>query len=179
MKKLSYTIAILLFLTASSSSELLMTRDEALERAFPGNTGYEKIDIILNDSQVEEIEELSRSKLDSKIYIFYEFADDYQTLGYAVLDTHLLRTKSETVMFVIGPDGRLINTEILAFFEPTEYMQSEKWLDIFKNKKLDSELRIDRDIPNITGATITSHAFTESVRKVLAIYQVAVKEGTN
>ena len=95
------------------------------------------------------------------------------------MDTHLLRTKSETVMYVIGNDGRLINAEILAFFEPSEYMQSEKWLRLFENKNLDNnDIRIDRDIPNITGATITSHEFTESVRKVLAIYKVAVKEGT-
>ena len=58
-------------------------------------------------------------------------------------------------------------------------MQSDKWLTLFENQKLDNELRIDREIPNITGATITSHAFTESVRKILAIFEVAVKEGTN
>ena len=163
----------------SGSTELLMTRDEALNSAFPGNNTYEKIDIFLNEEQVSRIEELSRLKLDSKIYIFYKFTNGTDTLGYAVLNTHLLRTKSETVMYVIGDDGRLINAEILAFFEPSEYMQSDKWLSIFYNRKLDNELRIDRDIPNITGATITSHAFTESVRKILAIYQVAVKEGIN
>ncbi len=156
-----------------------MTRDEALKIAFPESTSVEKIDIFLSETQAKEIEKQSRTKLNSKIYIFYKFNNVDETLGYAVLDTHLLRTKSETVMYIIGNDGRLINAEILAFFEPSEYMQSEKWLMLFENEILDDELRIDRDIQNITGATITSHAFTESVRKILAIYQVAVKEGIN
>ena len=179
MKKIFYIITIIALFTTQSSAELLMTRDQALETAFPGNNSVEKIDIFLNKNQINRIEELSRAKLDSRIYIFYKFSNGDDTLGYAVLNTHLLRTKSETVMYVIGNDGRLINAEILAFFEPSEYMQSEKWLMLFENEILDDELRIDRGIPNITGATITTHAFTKSVRKVLAIFEVAVKEGTN
>jgi len=179
MKKIFYIITIIAFLTTQSSAELFMTRDQALETAFPESESVEKIDIFLNESQASEIEKISRVKLDSKIYIFYKFSNGDGTLGYAVLNTHLLRTKSETVMYVISNDGRLINAEILAFFEPSEYMQSEKWLMLFENQILDNELRIDRDVPNITGATITSHAFTESVRKVLAIFEVAVKEGIN
>lgn len=179
MKTIFAVITIIALFTVTSSAELFMTRDEALNTAFPGDDTFEKIDIFLNDEQVNRIEELSRVRLESKIYIFYKFTYGNEILGYAVLDTHLLRTKSETVMYVIGNDGRLINAEILAFFEPSEYMQSEKWLMLFEKERLDDELRIDRDIPNITGATITSHAFTESVRKVLAVYEVAVKEGTN
>jgi len=137
------------------------------------------MDIFLNKTQVEKIEALSYSRLDSKIYIFYKFTNGNDTLGYAVINTHLLRTKSETVMYVIDNEGRLINAEILAFFEPSEYMQSDKWLELFENRNLDKNLRIDRDIPNITGATITTHAFTDSVRKVLAIFQIAVIRGKN
>jgi len=179
MKKFLYIITIIAFLTTHSSAELFMTRDQALETAFPGSESVEKIDIFLNENQTSEIEKISRAKLESKIYIFYKFSNGDDTLGYAVLNTHLLRTKSETVMYVIGNDGRLINAEILAFFEPSEYMQSEKWLMLFENEILDDELRIDRGIPNITGATLTTHAFTKSVRKVLAIFEVAIKEGTN
>ena len=41
------------------------------------------------------------------------------------------------------------------------------------------QARIDRGIPNITGANLKTHAFTKSVRKVLAIFEVAIKEGIN
>lgn len=156
-----------------------MTRDQALKSAFPEADSMERIDIFLNDSQVSEIEYLSKSELDSRIYIFYKFKVEDRTLGFAVLDTHLLRTKSETVMYVIGNEGNLIYAEILAFFEPAEYMQSDRWLRLFENRELNKHLRIGRDIPNITGATITSHAFTESVRKVLAIYEITLKGEQN
>jgi len=179
MKKILSILIILTIFTTQSFGNLLLTRDEALNIAFPDADSVEKMDIFLNKTQVEKIESLSYSKLDSKIYIFYKFNKGNDTLGYAVINTHLLRTKSETVMYVIDHDGRLINAEILAFFEPSEYMQSDKWLELFENRNLDKDLRIDKDIPNITGATITTHAFTESVRKVLAIFQVAIIKGKN
>jgi hypothetical protein len=179
MKKIISVLFILTIITTQSFGNLLLTRDEAFSIAFPDADSVEKMDIFLNKTQVEKIEALSYSRLDSKIYIFYKFTNGNDTLGYAVINTHLLRTKSETVMYVIDNEGRLINAEILAFFEPSEYMQSDKWLELFANRNLDKNLRIDRDIPNITGATITTHAFTESVRKVLAIFQVAVIRGKN
>jgi len=179
MKKIISVLFILTIITTQSFGNLLLTRDEALSIAFPDAASVEKMDIFLNKTQVEKIEALSYSRLDSKIYIFYKFTNGNDTLGYAVINTHLLRTKSETVMYVIDNEGRLINAEILAFFEPSEYMQSDKWLELFENRNLDKNLRIDRDIPNITGATITTHAFTDSVRKVLAIFQIAVIRGKN
>jgi len=79
MKKFIYIITIIAFLTTHSSAELLMTRDQALETAFPGNNSVEKIDIFLNKNQINRIEELSRAKLDSRIYIFYKFSNVIQS----------------------------------------------------------------------------------------------------
>ena len=98
MKKIAHLLIIfiiLIFLVIPSRSELLIPLKEALDTAFPDTTSVEKITIILDDEQAASIEELSKMKLDSKIHIFYEFRKKSEILGYGIVDTHVLRTKSD------------------------------------------------------------------------------------
>jgi hypothetical protein len=151
-----------------------MKRDEALKLAFPGADRIEKREIFLTEKQAREIESLSKSKLTARLYIVYEGFNGVKSLGYAIIDTHNLRTKTETVIFVINPDGTLRQAEILAFFEPPEYMPGKNWIALFYGKSILDSLKPGKDIPNITGATITSTSLAQTIRQVLAIARVAI-----
>lgn len=154
-------------------AKVYLKRDEALKLAFPEATVIEKANVFLNGEEVNEIETISKVKNKSKLYVFYIGVKDDNILGYAVIDTHVLRTKTETVLYVLNPDGSLNKVEILAFFEPQDYMPSGKWLNLFSGKDLNDTLRVGKDLPNITGATITSNELSNSVRRILAVFQVA------
>jgi len=182
MKSANYIISVLILFSLTvvpTNGKLLVPLKEALDSAFPGATSVKKITVILDDDQSEKIEQLGKTTLDSKIHIFYEFRDESDILGYGVVDTHVLRTKSETVLYLMDDRGNLINSEILAFFEPAEYMPPAKWLNLYDNKNIGDEFRIGKKIPNITGATITAHEFSRNTRKVLAIYKVAISNNNN
>ncbi len=181
MIKILLTLVLILLplsFAPDSEAKVFMKRDEALKTAFPNADSIEKNKIFLNNEQVEEIESLSKAKLDSRLYVIYEGKKGSESLGYAIIDTHHLRTKSETVMFVINPDGTLRQAEILAFFEPPEYMAGDKWMDLFDDKGIENNsLKLGKDIPNITGATITANSLTSSIRRVLAVFNVATDNG--
>jgi hypothetical protein len=66
---------------------------------------------------------------------------------------------------------------MLAFYEPEEYLPAERWLRQFDQKALSPDLQLRRDIHGIAGATLTSHAVTSGVRKVLAFFRVLIHEG--
>lgn len=166
-------LGFIIFSTAAQS-KVFMKRDEALELAFPGADRIDKREIFLTEKQAQEIESLSRSRLSTRIYIVYEGFNGDTSLGYAIIDTHNLRTKTETVMFVINPDGTLRQAEILAFFEPPEYMPGKNWIALFYGKSIRDSLKPGKDIPNITGATITSTSLAQTIRQVLAIVRVAL-----
>jgi Na+-translocating ferredoxin:NAD+ oxidoreductase RnfG subunit len=172
------TLIIFSFIGVSPSvSKVFMKRDEALEAAFPQAVKIERKEIFLSSDQSQEIESLANSKNESKLYILYEAKDGAKTLGYAIIDTHSLRTKTETVMFVINPDGSLRQMEILAFFEPQDYQPRENWMELFEDKTLDDTLKIGKDIPNITGATITANSLSQTIRRILAVFKVASEQG--
>ncbi|MEX0890721.1 MAG: FMN-binding protein, partial [Gemmatimonadota bacterium] len=46
------------------------------------------------------------------------------------------------------------------------------WLAQFLDRRLDGRLSTKADIVNMTGATLTSRAVTDAVRRVLALHQV-------
>jgi Na+-translocating ferredoxin:NAD+ oxidoreductase RnfG subunit len=156
-------------------AKVFMKREEALKLAFPAADRIIKKNIFINKEQTLEIESIAKTKLESKLYVFYVGKRGDETLGYAVIDTHRLRTMTETVLIVINPDGTHRMTEILAFFEPPDYMPGKNWIDLFQDKPLNDSLRIGKGIPNITGATITSNSLLNSIRRVLAVFEVAVK----
>lgn len=171
-------IFIPLCLGSYSEARVFMKRDEALKTAFPDADNIEKTKVFLTNDQVNEIESLSKTDLDSRLYVIYEGKKDGQSLGYAIIDTHELRTQTETVMFVINGDGTLKHAEVLAFFEPPEYMAGDKWLELFNNKAVKTEsLKLGKDIPNISGATITANSLARSIRRVLAVFNIAMNQG--
>lgn len=170
-------ILLILFVSAPplpAVSEVFMKRDEALETAFPDADSVEKLEIYLSEDDVRKIESLAKAKLNGRLFMVYKAVKGGEALGYAVIDTHELRSMTETVMFVVNPDGTLRQTEILAFFEPPDYKPADNWIVLFNGKSTGDTLRVGRDIPNISGATITAVALSEAARKTLALIQVKI-----
>ena len=92
-------------------------------------------------------------------------------LGYAMLDTHMVRTLPEAFLVVIDTAGRIERTHILAFYEPLEYLPSDRWLATMAGNRLEPGLRLGRKVTSITGSTLSSAAVVRGLRRALAIYQ--------
>lgn len=150
----------------------LMSKDDALKLAFPDADRIETINLFLTDAQVVQVKQRSGVTLDSPIYTFYVGKKGQQTTGYAAIEAATVRTLPETVMVVLNPDGTVRFTEILAFFEPPEYMPPKRWLDQFKKIQLSPTLRVGREIHGISGATLSAQAITRQVRKTAALGEI-------
>ena len=170
-------LGVFLFLSPISSfSKVFYAKDEALKVAFPEADRVEMRTFILKDTEVQKAEQLARTRIESKLFTFYVGKKAGAVIGYAAIDTHTVRTLPETFMVVLSPEGRVRTALILAFHEPPEYLASERWLKQFQDKELSSELGIGRDIAGIAGSTLTSQAIGQGVRKVLALFQILIKE---
>lgn len=176
-----FTVLVLIVLVLASPIDLIAkvfyAKDEAIRAAFPEADAIEKQTLFLTDGQKKQIETLARTRLDSKLVTLYIGTRGRQLLGYAFIDVHTVRTLPEAIMVVLSPEGQVTSTLLLAFYEPLDYMPNEHWLKQFDQTNLTTDLRIGGKIAGITGATLTARAMTESVRKVLALYQVLIKKG--
>jgi hypothetical protein len=151
------------------------SKEEAFELAFGKGAGVESLPVFLTDEQAAEIEKTARAKLEGKLFTFYVGKKQGQVLGYAALESHTVRTQPEMLMVVLSPTGALARAEILAFHEPPEYQPPARWFERLYQRPME-ELQLNRGIDGISGATLSSRAALDSIRKVMAIYQIALRE---
>ncbi len=161
----------------SSHAQVFKTQQKALQEAFPNSDSIERKVLFLTDEQVNQIQKLAKAKLESKIVTFYMGQKADSVTGYAFFETNIVRTKPETFIVVLDKKARLKFVEVLAFYEPLDYLPTSNWFALFTGKILNDKLWPKRDIHNITGATLSVQAITQGVRKMLAIYEVAIAKG--
>src|SRR5262245_36273338 len=172
---LLFALGLCLALSAPAPATVFYARDEALKLAFPDAERVETRDLFLTAAQRQAIEQAAKSKLESDLLTVYVGHRGQEILGYAIFDTHNVRTLPETFLVVLTPDGKVAATHLLAFYEPMEYAPPARWMEQFRDKTSDDELRVGRGIAGITGSTLTSEAVTGGVRRALAIYAVLLK----
>ncbi len=68
-----------------------------------------------------------------------------------------------------------MHIEQLSFAEPQEYMASDRFLELFHNRVLDSNLSLKGSIPSITGSTLTCSVLTSAARRVLALHKIVLE----
>lgn len=142
---------------------------EALELAFP-KAKMERESLSLSKAQRKRIEAAAGSTLSSTRVRPYRAMLGGKCIGTAYFDTRKVRSKAQTLMIAICPDGKVKRIEILRFDEPKEYRAPAKWIAQLHGKSLKDSLKIKGDVRNLTGATLTAHASLRAVREALAIH---------
>ncbi len=71
----------------------------------------------------------------------------------------------------VGADGRIRRVDILNYRESYGgEVHDANWLSQFVGKSSQSELRVNSDIRNISGATLSSTHLTEGVKRVMSYH---------
>lgn len=167
-------IALLLLAVSPVWSQIFYSKNEAMELAFgPGKT-VEMLSLFPDEQQLAKIQELAKVKLDSAMFTFYVGKDKDKILGYAAIESMTVRTKPETLMVVLTPEGDLRNVTTLAFHEPPEYMPPDRWFEQLYQRPLD-EMDFNKGVDGISGATLSTRAGLSAIRKVMAMHQVMIK----
>ena len=149
------------------------TQQEALAEAFPGMR-IERRPFLLSDAQVHAVEKAAKARLGTRLITAYLGWRGDTLAGTAFLDTRVVRTMPAVLMVVIAPDTTVARLDVLAFHEPPDYLPGPRWLGLFGGRRLDDQLWPGRSIRNLSGATLTTRAFTVSARLALACYRELV-----
>ena len=149
----------------------LVTREEVLEAAYPDAT-VEVERVFLTGDEARQAEDLARVEIESPLVARYIARRGDQVVGRAYVDTHVVRTKRESLLVALGSDGAVKRVEVTAFLEPREYLAPGVWLRQFDEQKLSDDVALQRVIRPIAGATLTARSATDAVRRVMAIDEV-------
>ena len=90
-------------------------------------------------------------------------------LGFAEVGNVIGKDEPITFLVAIGPDDRLKDVDILVYREPRGgEVAYEAWRKQFRGKTAADSVRVGRGIRSISGATISVHAVTAGVRRMVA-----------
>lgn len=145
--------------------------DQAQKAIFPGKS-FSASPVHLTSAQKKAIEQASGVRV---------LKDDQQVWrvsggGWFIVDEVV--GKHEFITYAVGltSDGAVRQIEIMDYRETYGgQIRDEKWRNQFTGKNARSTLKLDADIKNISGATLSCRHITDGVKRLLAFYEVALK----
>ena len=77
----------------------------------------------------------------------------------------------------IAPNGSVKGIEILEYVESYGYeVADSQWRKQFIGKTASDPVKLNQDIQNISGATLSSKHLTDGVKRILVLYELALKK---
>ena len=99
-----------------------------------------------------------------------------EVVGTAFFDSHIVRSKRETLMVAVNPDGVLRCVDTVAFAEPRSTSPRTPSTTRSQGER-GRPLTLGRGLDGTTGATLTCRAVANACRRALALRRVGAKVG--
>src|SRR5712664_3645563 len=122
----------------------------------------------LDDALRTKLERSSNLRFPESSYTFFIATRAGQAEKYAIQMNEIGKTEPITFMVGMSPEGKVTEVLIMIFRENRGWEVKEKrFLNQFRGKTLRSSIRVDEDIINYTGATLSSKAVARGVKRAL------------
>lgn len=175
IQKLFFILFFGIVLSQSSMAKTNASIVNAVKSSFSGVSSVDAKQLVLTKAQHVKIQAKAKAPVRTKIYRYYEIKSGAKIIGYGVLITRKMRTKKATVLYAFDRSEKLKFTEIMAFGEPPEFKPNTQWMSQFQNQNASAKLTMGKDIPTISGSTLSARGISEGARVARAIYQVILK----
>lgn len=172
------TIAcLLLAATPARSQSISQKAESAMRRVFGADREERSVLLTLDAATHQEAEKRSGQTIGNKV-IVHEALADGKIVGYGIVDDVRGKAQPITYMTLIRPDASVAEVEVLVYREPYGgEVQNESYRKQFRGKRSKAPLCVGQDIQNIAGATISSKAIANGVRKILVLFEVLKHAG--
>ena len=153
-----------------------LTVEQAQQLCFKEATQFASADVLLTDAQKEAIQRDSGVNVRFKAQQLWRAYLDKQFLGWFIVDNVVGKHEFITWVLALNADGSVRQIEILDYRETYGgEVRSAKWRAQFVGKKYGAALKLDDDIQNISGATLSSRHITDGVKRLLSLYEHLLK----
>jgi Na+-translocating ferredoxin:NAD+ oxidoreductase RnfG subunit len=148
---------------------------DAQHLAFPTASQFVEANVVYRPSDVAAIERLSGQKVQTRGEQVWRAQAGGRLLGYFIVDYVI--GKHEVIDYAVSleADGRVRRVDILQYRESYGgEIANHDWLNQFVGRTSRDPPEFERNIRNISGATLSSRHVTDGIRRVLAIYETCL-----
>ncbi|HTT43438.1 MAG TPA: FMN-binding protein [Steroidobacteraceae bacterium] len=153
-----------------------LTVPEAQRALFPQADGFTEVALTLTPAQHAQVAALAGTQPPHRSLRVFRAERGAQPLGYVFIDEVI--GKEDFITYAAGIDaaGRLGPLEVLSYRESHGgEIRNEAWRRQFAGRADLESLRVQTDIKNIAGATLSCEHVTQGVRWLRALWQVALQ----
>jgi hypothetical protein len=163
--------AVVLIAPAAYATQYLSV-EQAQQLIFPGASFAQPEVMKITDEQRREIERRTGVNVRAREQRVWRVADG----GFFIVDEVVGKHEFITYATGLNADGSVRQIEILDYRESYGYeIRTPAWRRQFVGKRAGDRLRLDDDIKNIGGATLSCRHITDGVKRLLAFYEVALR----
>lgn len=161
----------MLSLPMVAEAKIYLSVDQAQKILMP-NKQLSKMPIIITDDLQEKMRTASSIRHPFQGDRIWKANDG----GWFIVDEVV--GKHEMITYAVGlsPSGNITGIEILEYVESYGYEVAEaQWRKQFVGKNANDPIKLNHDIQNIGGATLSCKHISDGVKRVVVLYELALK----
>jgi hypothetical protein len=151
-------------------AEVFMSEEEAVKLMLPNSQRIRRELIRLTHEKKELIEERIGWKFPEESFEVYIGETGDKVDGYALLHNTIGKHRHMTYMVGVDGEGHCTNVELLVFREAKgSEVGRKRFNSQYEGKTVSDPIRINKDIINISGATMSVRSISAGVKRVLVL----------
>ncbi len=171
--------AALVAAAVPAAAQVYMNEAQALAAVLGEQVTARREQKTLSEASRQKLQELSGLRFPEAYYTFFVGEQNGKVGGYAVVLDEI--GKSEPITFMVGmsPASNVTEVVVMIFRESRGWEVKEKrFLRQFRGKTAKDPIRINQDILNYSGATLSSKAVARGVKRALLLLNVFYPPGS-
>ncbi len=150
--------------------QVYLTEEQALRLIFPEGTEIVMDEIVLVSEEKQALENRLKRRLFEDRFKVYIGKENGKVRGYAIIGEEIGKFHPFTFIVGIMPNGKISQVAVLVYRESRgSEIARKRFLYQFIGKTSKQPIKINKDIINITGATMSVNVMCAGVKKALAV----------
>jgi electron transport complex protein RnfG len=160
-------------LVAPAHAADYLSAAQARTLLFPAATAFAEHPLSFSAEQRSRIKELAgvRQRTDSQPV--WRAERDGRLLGWFIIDEVIGKHEFITYAVALSPQGQVLGIEVLSYRETHGgQIREAGWRQHFVGKTLADPFKLDQDVPNISGATLSCRNVLDGVKRLLVLHRM-------
>ena len=176
MSRIHYLAVPAMILAAPAFAATYHTVDTAQKACYPDGGQFVRVDVKLTKEQIKGVEKTSGVRGQMAEQRVWRVKNAGPANGWFIVDEVIGKHERITYALAINGDGSVKSVEVMDYRENygSEIRRAD-WRRQFVGKRSGANLKLDSDIQNISGATLSCRHVTEGVKRLLALHELILK----
>lgn len=149
---------------------------QAQKALFPEADRFVASPVLLSKAHREAIEDKSGLKQRWDKQDVWRAEKDGKLLGWFIVDKVVGKHEFITYAAALLPQGKVRGVEVMIFNETYgDQIREASWRKTLEGKTLADPFKLDEDVPNISGATLSCRNVMNGVKRLLVLQQVVLQ----